>query len=364
MKKNVAVTVLVLAAFSAFAGGKKDSDIETLVMENSISEIDSPISPIVLPSPQTDNPGKGPHSRKPTIDGEKIGVKESWAYVMLDREKYFSTSMPITDLCYFSADINSYGELTSIPNPKRFSSYTGRIHLVVTCTGRALTHFSIDPNGKCRKGIIDAIVAASANYDGIQIDFENVGGRDRSNFMLFLKDIKKALPEGKIFSIALPARTKLLSDEIYDYAKISEIVDRILIMAYDEHWSGGSPGPVASMDWCKRVINYARTVIPKEKLIMGLPFYGRSWQNESYGSAWIFTSMERIMNQNNIQSVDRKDSIPYFEYDQTVHVTAYYDDAYSLVERCRMYQLYNVDKLGFWRVGQEDVSFWDWLEIK
>lgn len=304
------------------------------------------------------------NSVKPAIEGEKVAVKESWGYVMTDREKYFSNDMPITDLCYFSADVNSYGELSSIPNPKRFSTFKGRIHLVVTCTGRALTHFSIDPNGKCRQGIINAIAAASKDYDGIQIDFENVGARDKDNFILFLKDVKKALPEGKIFSIALAARTKSYSDDIYDYKKIAPLVDKVLIMAYDEHWSGGSAGPVASMEWCQKVAKYASSIIPKEKLIMGLPFYGRSWANETYASAWIFTTMERIMKEHNITSVERKDSIPYFDFDAKVHVTAYYDDAYSLVTRCRMYKDLGIDNVGFWRIGQEDVSFWKWLEIK
>ena len=304
------------------------------------------------------------NSLHPKIEGDKIKMQESWAYVMTDREKYFSKSMPITDLCYFSADVNSYGEITYIPNPKRFADFKGRVHLVVTCTGRALTHFSIDPNGPCRQGIIDAIVAASKNYDGVQIDFENVGARDKENFLLFLKDLKSALAPEKIFSIAVPARVKSYSDEIYDYKKITPLVDRVFIMAYDEHWSGGSPGPVASMDWCKRVLNYASSVIPKEKLVMGLPFYGRSWADDNYNSGWIFTSMERIMNESGISSVQRKDSVPYFSFDKTIHVTAYYDDAYSLVERSRLYENANINKIGFWRLGQEDVSFWDWLEIE
>lgn len=300
----------------------------------------------------------------PQITGDKISVTESWAYVMTDREKYFSNTMPVTDLCYFSADVNSYGELNYIPNPKAFSSYKGRIHLVVTCTGRALTHFSIDPNGKCRKKIIDAIAAASKNYDGIQIDFENVGGRDAENFRLFLAAVKEAIGPNKIFSVALPARTKSYVDEIYDYKKIEPLVDKIIIMAYDEHWSGGTPGPVASMAWCKNVASYVTKVIPKEKLVMGLPFYGRSWEDDHYGTAWIYNSVKRIMQENNVNEVQRKDSVPYFDFDTKIHVTAYYDDAYSLVARSRMYKEFGITNFGFWRVGQEDTSFWDWLEIK
>ena len=299
----------------------------------------------------------------PKIEGDKVEFKEVWGYVMTDREKFFTNDLPITDLCYFSADINSYGEITSVPNPKRFKDFNGRIHLVVTCTGRALTHFSILPTGKQRKGIIDAITVASKDYDGIQIDFENVGARDAENFRLFLSAVRSAIGPKKILSVALPARTKSYSDEIYDYKKIEKLVDRVIIMAYDEHWSGGSPGPVASMNWCKNVVKYAKTVIPNEKLVMGLPGYGRTWENEEYSSAWIFTSIQRLQKENNITSVNRKDSVPYFDFDATVHVTAYYDDEYSLVTRSRMYKNEGVSNIGFWRIGQEDTKFWDWIEI-
>ncbi|MBO4319008.1 MAG: hypothetical protein J5857_00890, partial [Treponema sp.] len=97
---------------------------------------------------------------KPEIKDEPLEFDEIWGYVMTSREKYFSKDMPITDLCYFSADVNSYGELSSIPNPKQFAGFKGRIHLVVTCTGRALTHFSMTPGTKEYNGILDAIESA------------------------------------------------------------------------------------------------------------------------------------------------------------------------------------------------------------
>lgn len=301
----------------------------------------------------------------PKILGEKVKFKESWAYVMSGREKYFSAStMDVTDLCYFSADVNSYGELSYIPNPKAFASYKGRIHLVVTCTGRALTHFAIDPKGKCRQGIIDAIAAGSKNYDGVNIDFENVGGRDIENFQLFLKAVREAIGPNKILSVCVPARVRGYSDEIYDYKKMASLTDKVIIMAYDEHWSGGEPGPVASMDWCKRVATYATSVIPREKLVMGLPFYGRSWEDECYGSAWIYSSIQRLINENNVEFVQRKDSVPYFDFDTNVHVTAYYDDVFSLLERCRMYKGFGITNVGFWRIGQEDTNFWKWFETE
>ncbi len=301
---------------------------------------------------------------KPVIKDDPLEFNEIWGYVMTSREKYFSKDMPITDLCYFSADVNSYGELSSIPNPKQFAGFKGRIHLVVTCTGRALTHFSMTPGTKEYKGILDAIESASKKYDGIQIDYENIGARDAGNFLTYLKDIRKRIGPNKILSVALPARTRAISDDIFNYKKIEPLVDRILIMAYDEHWSGSKPGPVASMDWCKKVAGYAKTVIPQEKLIMGLPFYGRSWEDYCYSDAWIYTSMNRIMKENDAHRIERDNGVAHVSFDAKTHVEAYFDDAYSLVERSKMYQSAGIQKIGFWRIGQEDSDIWNYLKIK
>lgn len=300
----------------------------------------------------------------PVIKDEPLEFNEVWGYVMTEREKYFSKDMPITDLCYFSADVNSYGELSSIPNPKQFAGFKGRIHLVVTCTGRALTHFSMTPGTKEYKGILDAIESASKKYDGIQIDYENIGARDAGNFLTYLKDIRKRIGPDKILSVALPARTRTIRDDIFNYQKIEPLVDRILIMAYDEHWSGSKPGPVASMDWCKKVADYAKTVIPKNKLIMGLPLYGRSWEDYCYSDAWIFTSMNRIMKENDVHTITRDNGIPHVSFDVKTHVEGYFDDAYSLFERSKMYKDSGIQNIGFWRIGQEDIDFWNYLKIK
>lgn len=299
-------------------------------------------------------------------EGDPVPANEVWGYVMLGREDKFSNDMPVTDLCYFSADVNSYGEITDIIRPSFFRTrgYEGRIHLVVTCTGRALTHMILEPSFKLNKEIVSTIAKSAKDFDGVQIDFENVPARDAENFRNFLVDVRKAIGKDKIFSVALAARTKKIMDDIYNYEKIVPLADKIIIMAYDEHWSGSVPGSVASMEWCERIADYSMSVIPEDKLVMGLPFYGRTWQEGgSYGSAWVFTSVNRILNENGITHVERDNSVPYFSATIPVNVSGYFEDTYSLVARSRMYSEKGIDKFAFWRVGQEDISFWDWLRI-
>jgi spore germination protein YaaH len=135
-------------------------------------------------------------------------------------------------------------------------------------------------------------------------------------------------------------------------------------MAYDEHWSGSAPGPVASMRWCRNVASNALKTIGTENLIMGLPFYGRSWANKTTARALIASTTDNIMKDNDITVVERENGVPKFTYDANVKVTVYFEDAYSLAVRMDMYQTTGVDKIGFWRLGQEDSSVWDYLSIK
>jgi spore germination protein YaaH len=135
-------------------------------------------------------------------------------------------------------------------------------------------------------------------------------------------------------------------------------------MAYDEHWSTSAPGPIASLSWCRRVAEYSLGVIGKEKLIMGIPFYGRAWGSPSPSQAYVYSGIERIINENNVKEIKRENGIPTFEYKIPVSVKVYYDDEYSLSSRLEMYRAIGAAKIGFWRLGQETQAIWNYIEIR
>jgi len=286
---------------------------------------------------------------------------EIWAYVVTGRESALKKNMPITDIGYFSADINSQGKLVDIPVRKNLPVFSGRVHLVVICDSYSLSNFILIPGSEVRKTLINDMVNAASNFDGLQIDFENIPKAAGNNFISFLTELRAAL-ENKIFTIAVPARIKKIDNDVFDYARILPLVDRMLVMAYDEHWSGSSPGPVASMDWCYRVAKYSLAVIGKEKLIMGLPFYGRAWSDYNHSQAYVYSGIERIINEYNVTDIKRENGIPTFEYKSSVTVKVYYEDAYSLSARMEMYRTLGVTAIGFWRLGQETTSVWRLLQ--
>jgi len=286
---------------------------------------------------------------------------EIWAYVVAGREAALIRGLPLTDVAYFGAEIDSYGALTDVPRRSNIS-FPGRVHFVVVCNSRSLTHFVLRPGSSERRALIADLIAVTRNYDGLQIDFENIPARDGEAFLSFLRELREGLPD-KMFTIALPARTRRIANDVYDYQNILPLVDRILVMAYDEHWSGSAPGSVASLDWCRRVAEYSLSAIGPEKLIMGLPFYGRAWGDYTPSRALIHSTIDGIIKSNEAE-VTYRNGIPYFEYSRNVTVRVYFEDEYSLSTRMEMYRGMNVQSVGFWRLGQETAAIWNYLKVK
>jgi len=287
---------------------------------------------------------------------------EIWAYVVAGEESAYKRGLPISDIGYFGAEIDSYGSLTDVPRRQNLSSFPGRVHLVVCCNSRSLSHFILVPGSRERRELIADLIRETRNYDGLQIDFELIPARDRETFHSFLRELRAGLGN-KIFTIALPARNRKLNSDVYDYDEIKPHVDKILVMAYDEHWSGSAPGSVASLSWCRRVAEYSLAAIGREKLIMGLPFYGRAWGNQSVSRALIHSTTERIIREMGVSEIRRENGIPTFDYNVTVSVKVYFEDEYSQSARMEMYRSMNVGAIGFWRLGYEKPIVWNIIRL-
>lgn len=353
MKKIIGLFfVLSIPLTFSFAKGKADIDIPSENVEYAISAEEIQEEEELKPLYTLKEPS-----------GKAVNVKESWGYVMQSRKDEYNSDIPLTDVCYFAAEINSYGELVGIPKRSSLDVGKARCHLVIVCDSRSLTHFILDPSFEIRNKLIKDIVKAGADYDGVQIDFELVPARDRKHFISFLSDLRYTLGSAKWFTVCVPARVKLLSEDIYPYAEIAKYSDRVFIMAYDQSWAGSKPGPIASIDWCRRVMEYAQKTIPEKKLIMGIPFYGRTWASETTAGAWYFSGANRIMTEHKVEEVNYENDIPTFKYTAQVDVTGYFNDVWSVLQLCRLYEDAGIKKIGFWRIGQEDPDFWKWIKI-
>lgn len=295
---------------------------------------------------------------------QKVEFTEIWAYVYEGDMANYNPERSISDIGVFGSGLSIYGNLYGVPKRKAFSAFQGRVHLVVAeVSNSALTHFCINPDLPMRNKLIQDILVASQDFDGLQIDFELVQPKDKENFFSFLKALKEGLGD-KPLSVAVPARTRKLTSDAYDYTLLNTIVDRVIVMAYDEHWSGSKPGPIASLEWGKRVSWWALSCFGPEKLVMGLPFYGRAWADINPAKAYKHPSIQNLIQEKAVTTINRENEIPYFTYEQPVQVTVYFDDSHSTFYRARMYQGAKVKNIAFWKIGQEDPDVWNRLSLE
>ncbi len=292
--------------------------------------------------------------------------EEIWAYLVRGEESRLAGTEPITDICYVGAYLSRNGRIAgTIPRPSVTTrgGMKPRIHLVVPETANmALTHFAVDPRYGVRPQLIEDIIRVAQDFDGVQIDFEAVARDDAGAFHDFLRALRAALPAEKTLSIAVPARTKTIADA-WEYARIATIVDRMVIMAYDEHWSTSAPGPVASPAWCASVADFAKTAIPPGKIIMGLPLYGRAWQDKQLARALRFENVQDLVGETGSEVGYASETGPSFTYTETVVVSVFYEDVRSLGEKLGLYAARGIPAVSFWRVGQGPPEVWGSLDL-
>ncbi len=293
--------------------------------------------------------------------------EEIWAYLVRGEESRLAGTEPVTDICYVGAYLSRNGRIVgAFPRPALTTrgGAKPRIHLVIPETANmALTHFAIDPRYGVRPQLIEDILRVSQEFDGVQIDFEAVARDDAGAFHEFLRELRAALPVGKTLSIAVPARTKTIADA-WEYARIATLVDRVVIMAYDEHWSTSSPGPVASLPWCANIVDFALTAIPPRKIIMGLPLYGRAWQDKPLARALRFENTRDLVAQTGGEVGYASETGPSFSYTESVVVNVFFEDARSLGEKLALYAARGVPAVSFWRIGQGPPELWNGMDLE
>lgn len=299
-------------------------------------------------------------ARVPLPPNPALAFREIWAYVMADDPASARPDLPVTDLAWFAAGVSYRGALIGVPKPK--GGMPGvRHHLVLAETGNAdRMHFTLAPEFGLRDRLVADLAAAAVPFDGVQIDFESIELPDADNFRQFLVLLKSAIGD-KCLSVALPARGRPASDA-FDYRPLASLADRVVIMAYDEHWGGGPPGSIASPSWARRVVAHARSAFGVEKVVMGLPFYGRVWADKDPAGAYRYSSIERMRREQGVEVQRDVEGVPYFSWQSAIGFTAWYEDSGSVADKLRIYRDSGIERVGFWRLGLEDPAVWPLID--
>lgn len=314
-------------------------------------------------------PGASLASADPPLEPDSLpalSFAEIWAYLYRGEEEHWDESLPVTDLCLFNFRVDDTGRVEGDLDPEfagRVRSRGVRTHLVVAASGkRSLFHFLLDPRHPARDRLLAELAELPRRYpvDGLQLDFEGLRPEERESLVAFLEIMARRLPERCIFSLAVPAKISS-SSSAYHYRDLRSIADRFFIMAYDFHWQGGPPGPVTPKDWLGRVVTHALRELPREAVVIGLPFYGRIWQKTRVARAIRHEDLAGHLERPGVALEYDPERSHRFTYTRAVEVEGWFDDARSLHAKLRAARNAGARAVGFWRLGQEDPRIWSFL---
>lgn len=298
-----------------------------------------------------------------------LRFREVWAYLLPGDESRWSDEAPISDLALFDFGLDAAGKLKGKPNLKaieRAARRGIRTHAVVASSGNStLLHLALSPHYGVRRVLLESIAALPGKHgvNGVQLDLEDARPEERADLVSFVRDLRAALPAGTILSLALPARTRDTAGA-FVYADFAQAADRFFIMGYDQHWQGGPPGPVSALAWHRQVLEYAGSRLPRERVVAGLPFYGRLWQLDAVARAVKSPAAEDIARKEGVEVRRDPARANTFTFRTEVRVECWFDDAESLRAKLASALEQGFQNVGFWRIGQEDPRVWETIELE
>lgn len=228
---------------------------------------------------------------------------------------------------------------------------------------------NVDIQNKLLDNIIQ--IMQQKGYRGLNIDFEYLYQQDRENYNAFLRRVVNRLhPYGYTVSTAIApkysADQKGLLYEAHDYPAHGEIVDFVVIMTYEWGWSGGPPMAVAPISEVRKVIQYALTEIPSNKIMMGMPLYGYDWTLPYVqGGPWARTlsPQDAVMQAAKygvaIQFDERAKS-PFYRYfdEQGKEHIVWFEDARSVQAKYDLVKELHLRGVSYWVLGNPFPQNW------
>lgn len=239
----------------------------------------------------------------------------------------------------------------------------------------SLTHDVLSSTAK-REKLIRELLALSAIYelDGINVDFENVAKADGEYFVQFMKELTPYLKkQGLVVSVDMYVPSSWTAH--YGRKAVGEVVDYVMIMAYDEHWSTSpKSGSVASIGFVERGIVNTLKEVPKEKTVLGLPYYTRIWTDDTATGEQVArpkayamnTAYERMVTEGGAKlQWDPEVGQYYGEYDDDAKGITYklwHEEERSIEEKVKLMEKHGLAGVAGWKIGLEREEVWDVLE--
>lgn len=240
-----------------------------------------------------------------------------------------------------------------------------------------------------RRRMRESLVSECSKYGyyGIQFDFENVSYLDRDALTALVAETSAALGQaGFKLSIATvpsdadyPGRNDYARwvyanwRGAYDLEAIAPRVDFVSLMTYDQHTRSTPPGPIAGMPWTETLLQAAMKLMPKEKISLGIPLYGRRWsagmrdKDPAVQVSTIHTAdaLDLAAAMKAELQWDPVERAPWFWfYRDGRREYVFYNDARSFRDRYEAARRSGLHGISAWVLGSEDAQLWQALPAR
>ncbi|MBE6660817.1 MAG: LysM peptidoglycan-binding domain-containing protein [Ruminococcaceae bacterium] len=230
-----------------------------------------------------------------------------------------------------------------------------------------------------RERVIENVRAVLSRkpYVGVDVDFEYVGAENAQAYADFLRQMKEALePLGYQVWVALAPKVRANQEGIlyegHDYAALGNIADRSLLMTYEWGYTYGPPLAVSPINQVRRVLDYGVSVIPSERIFLGVPNYGYDWplpyvagesRARSIGNV---EAVEIARAQRAAITFDETAKSPTFRYfarneGAPVEHEVWFEDARSVQAMLSLVPEYGLYGIGIWNIMRPFPQMWQVL---
>lgn len=226
---------------------------------------------------------------KPTEDIRVSG----FVYSYIDRSVLEAALPYMTYVIVFGYGFNEDGSLIEVSD----SDITELSHRYGTAVFLGLTTINEDGtfgSGKVERLLTDLDfqnlvieemigVIMQKNAQGMDIDMEYIPPQLRAEFAAFVENAARQLNAvGLEVHVDLAPKTSADQPgtlyEAHDYRLLGNAADLVFLMTYEWGYTYGPPMAVAPLPSVRRVLEYALTEIPAEKIFLGIPNYGYNWK--------------------------------------------------------------------------------------
>ncbi|MEN2746265.1 glycosyltransferase [Sphingomonas sp. T9W2] len=207
-----------------------------------------------------------------------------------------------------------------------------------------------------------ALIAQLAGYvrarhaAGLVMDYESLPAAAVARYPAFLAQLNAALPKDAVLAVTAPA-----GDPDWRLADLARATDRVILMAYDEHWESGSAGPIASQPWFVGQVESALRQVGRDKLVVALGSYAYDWHDGSADALSIEEAWLAAHDSAAAIGFDRASGNAGFAYqdERGSRHQVWMLDAATCWNQMAALRRMGVDAVAMWRLGSEDAGFWN-----